>query len=240
MPAVVNIAAYKFVPLDHLHERRELLRKLCCDTGLKGTILLTPEGINLFVAGQRAGVDRLLDELRSCPDLSDLKVKESSSDEQPFGRMLVKVKQEIIAFGVDGIAPGERTSPKITACELHEWLDSGQPVHLLDVRNDYEIGFGTFQNAHSAGIDHFRHFPRAVSQLPEEWKDQPVVIFCTGGIRCEKAGPYLEQAGFRQVYQLDGGILRYFEECGDNHYDGNCFVFDQRIALDANLESVTT
>ncbi len=236
MPAIVNIAAYKFVPLDRLDEHRDALRRLCRDAGLKGTILLTPEGINLFIAGDRAGVDRLLDELRSDPALTDLPVKESYSDDQPFARMLVKVKLEIIAFGVEGIAPTERTSPKLGPRDLHEWLSAGKPVHLLDVRNDYEVELGTFHDAHPVGIDHFREFPDAVSRLPEEWKDEPVVMFCTGGIRCEKAGPYMEQAGFRHVFQLDGGILRYFEECGGAHYDGDCFVFDKRVALNANLE----
>ena len=111
-------------------------------------------------------------------------------------------------------------------------MDEGRKVHLLDTRNDYEVEVGTFTNAIPAGIDNFRDFPEAVAKLPESMKDEPLVMFCTGGIRCEKAGPYMEQAGFKQVYQLEGGILKYFEDCGGDHYTGDCFVFDQRVAVD--------
>ena len=152
--------------------------------------------------------------------------KESPSAEQPFNRMLVKIKKEIIAFGVAGIDPASRPTPKLSARELKQWLDEGRPVTLLDIRNDYEVRMGTFRGARRAGIDHFREFPAAVQQLPAELKQQPVVMFCTGGIRCEKAGPFMEQAGFQNVHQLDGGILKYFEECGGAHYDGECFVFE--------------
>ncbi|MCA9124234.1 MAG: sulfurtransferase [Planctomycetaceae bacterium] len=235
MHDVVNIAAYKFVPLDDLKELRRRLRKRCVRWGLMGTILLSTEGINLFVAGSRSAIDKLLVELRGIPGLHDLPVKESFSDQQPFNRMLVRIKQEIIAFGVDGIAPLVKTSPKLAARELKQWLDEGRPVTLLDTRNDYEVKLGTFRNALPIGVDHFRDFPEAVRRLPAEMKEQPVVMFCTGGIRCEKAGPFMEREGFKQIFQLDGGILKYFEECGGDHYDGDCFVFDQRVALDSRL-----
>ena len=237
---VVNVAAYLFTPLDRLAERREELRTLCKRGGLKGTILLSPEGINLFIAGAREGIERLLAHLRSDPLMANLEVKESLSDHQPFRRLLVKLKKEIIAFGVAGIAPGSSTSPKISATQLKEWLDEGRPVTLLDTRNDYEIRLGTFQNAMPIGVDHFRDFPAAVRRLPEALKDQPIVMFCTGGIRCEKAGPFMEQEGFREVYQLDGGILKYFEVCGAAHYQGDCFVFDQRVAVNPQLEETAT
>src|SRR5262249_5606336 len=149
------------------------------------------------------------------------------SAEQPFRRMLVKVKQEIIAFGVAGIEPGRTTSTKLAPQTLKQWLDEGRPVTLLDTRNDYEVRLGTFENAVTLGIDHFRSFPAAVRELPAAMKQQPIVMFCTGGIRCEKAGPLMEREGFEQVFQLDGGILKYFEECGGEHYDGECFVFDR-------------
>jgi UPF0176 protein len=237
---LVNVAAYLFTPLDRLAERREELRGLCKRGGLKGTILLSPEGINLFIAGAREGIERLLVHLRSDPLLANLEVKESLSDQQPYRRLLVKLKKEIIAFGVAGIAPGSSTSPKISATQLKEWLDEGRPVTLLDTRNDYEIRLGTFQNAMPIGVDHFRDFPTAVRKLPEALKDQPIVMFCTGGIRCEKAGPFMEQEGFREVYQLDGGILKYFEACGGAHYRGECFVFDRRVAVNPQLEETAT
>lgn len=238
--AIVNIAAYLFTPLDRLPERREELRRLCRTQQLKGTILLTPEGINLFMAGSRSGIDTLLIQLRSDPLLAKLETKESLSDRQPFRRLLVKIKREIIAFGIESVAPASYTSKKLPAKQLKAWLDEGRPLTLLDTRNDYEVELGTFENALPIGVDHFRDFPEAVRKLPEELKDQPIVMFCTGGIRCEKAGPFMEQEGFREVYQLEGGILKYFEECGGDHYDGDCFVFDQRVAVNPSLEETAT
>jgi len=197
--------------------------------------LLSQEGINLFVAGDGENVQKLLDTIRKVPGLEELQAKESFTSYKPYRRMLVKIKKEIIAFGIDGIAPAQSTSPKLSAVQLKQWLDEGRPLMLYDVRNDYEVKVGTFQNAVPAGIDTFRDFPAAVNQLPEESKSQPVVMFCTGGIRCEKAGPYMQQAGFQEVYQLDGGILKYFELVGGEHYQGDCFVFDQRVAVDPSL-----
>ncbi|MDG1897913.1 MAG: sulfurtransferase [Fuerstiella sp.] len=231
----LNISAYKFVALDDLESRRQQLRAKVTSLDLRGTILLSPEGINLFIAGARSAIDRFLDFLRADPLFSDLETKESISEYQPFNRMLIKIKSEIIAFGVDGVNPIHRSSPKLAATELKKWLDAGNKVHLLDTRNDYEVEVGTFDNAIVPGIDNFRDFPAAVDRLPERMKEEPVVMFCTGGIRCEKAGPYMEQAGFQKVYQLEGGILKYFEDCGGDHYNGDCFVFDQRVAVDSEL-----
>lgn len=235
MPDVINIAAYRFAPLADLPALRKRLLDKCKAWELRGTILLSAEGINLFVAGGQQEIAALLNELRAIPGLADLSPKVSVSDEQPFNRMLVRIKKEIIAFGVAGIEPDRRTSPKLAPQELKRWLDEGRPITLLDVRNDYEVEIGTFKNAVTLGIEHFRSFPTAVSRLPAELKRAPIVMFCTGGIRCEKAGPYLERAGFEQVFQLAGGILNYFEECGDAHYSGECFVFDQRVGVDASL-----
>lgn len=235
MSPIVNIAVYKFLPLEGLKSLRGRLQELCKEAELKGSILLSPEGINLFVAGGEPQIERLLSELRSWPGLADLQPKISHTDHQPFRRMLVRIKQEIIAFGVPGIDPSRGTSLKLAATQLKQWLDEGRAITLLDTRNDYEIKLGTFKNALPIGIDHFRDFPEAVAKLPEELKEQTLVMFCTGGIRCEKAGPYLEQVGFKNVLQLDGGILKYFEEVGGEHYDGECFVFDQRVGLDPKL-----
>lgn len=232
---ITNIAAYRFTPLKDLKPLREDLLQKCKAWGLKGTILLSTEGINLFVAGPRESIDRLLANLRATPGLERLPVKFSESDHQPFTRMLVRIKKEIIAFGVEGIDPARCSSPKLSPEELKQWLDEGRPVTLLDTRNDYELKLGTFRNAMTLGIDHFRDFPAAVATLPAELKRQPIVMFCTGGIRCEKAGPYMEREGFEQVYQLDGGILKYFEDVGGAHYEGECFVFDQRVGLGHDL-----
>lgn len=233
--AIVNLSAYRFTPLDDLPALRTRLLDLAVNEGLKGTILLSPEGINLFLAAPRPAIDRFLTALRAIPAFADLEPKESLSAHQPFGRLQVKIKREIIAFGVDGIDPARAPAPRLAPETLRDWLDSGRPVTLLDTRNDYEIQLGTFRGALAPGIDHFRDFPQAVRRLPAELRNQPVVTFCTGGIRCEKAAPFLQREGFTNVFQLEGGILKYFETCGGEHFEGECFVFDERVGVDAAL-----
>ncbi len=235
MPVITNISCYKFAPLSDLKTMREDLIAKCKAWGLKGTILLSTEGINMFVAGPMEDIERLVGFLHTVPGLEDLAPKVSESEDQPFRRMLVRIKKEIIAFGVEGIEPARYTSPRVDAKTLKQWLDEGRPVTLLDTRNDYEIKLGTFKNAVVMPLDTFRHFPDAVRKLPPELKEHTVVSFCTGGIRCEKAAPFLEMEGFKHIYQLDGGILKYFEEVGSAHYDGECFVFDQRVGVDPSL-----
>jgi len=236
MSRFLNIAAYKFVPLEERKQLRRELRSACEAAELRGTILLSREGINMFIAGKEEPLRQFLDLLTNKPQFAGLEVKESWSDQQPFSRMLVRLKAEIISLGISGIEPRRRTSPKLSASQLKQWLDEGRDITLLDVRNDYEVSVGTFTGARAIGLDHFRNFPAAVSTLPAELHDKPIVMFCTGGIRCEKAGPYMELQGFKDVYQLDGGILKYFEDCGGAHYEGDCFVFDKRVALDPNLQ----
>lgn len=231
----VNISAYKFVGIADPAAVKDDLLPLCRSLELKGTILVSAEGINMFVAGTRECIDAYLKHLERYPDFSDLPIKESFSDHQPFSRMLVRIKKEIISMGVESIKPAVATSPKLKASELKQWLDQGKDITLLDVRNDYEVEVGTFTSATPVGVDHFRKFPEAIKHLPEETKKKPVVMFCTGGIRCEKAGPLMQQQGFEHVFQLDGGILRYFEEVGGDHYQGDCFVFDKRVAVDPDL-----
>jgi RluA family pseudouridine synthase len=233
--AVTNISTYRFAELTGLKDLRESLIADCKAWELKGTILLSTEGINLFVAGAADSIDRLLEKLRAISGLEGLEPKISISEKQPFNRMLVRLKKEIISFGMESIRPANYTSPKIPAAELKRWLDEGRPVTLLDTRNDYEVKLGTFKGAIIPHINTFREFPAAVRALPDALKDQPVVMFCTGGIRCEKAGPFMENEGYKNIYQLDGGILKYFEECGGEHYEGECFVFDQRVGVDPGL-----
>ena len=233
--SIVNIAAYRFAPLQDLQALRTELLAFCSAKDLRGTILLSTEGVNLFVAGEADAIESLLARLRAIPGLEPLSAKYSATANQPFRRMLVRIKREIIAFGVPGIDPSKHTSTKLAPLQLKTWLDEGRKITLLDTRNDYEVKLGTFENALPAGVDHFRDFPEAVAKLPEDLKDETIVMFCTGGIRCEKAGPYMESQGFRKVFQLDGGILKYFEECGGAHYNGDCFVFDQRVGVDPAL-----
>ena len=237
---ITNISCYQFADLSGLKDLRARLLEHCKGWGLKGTILLSTEGINMFVAGVRENVDALVDELRGIPGLAELKPKYSESAEQPFRRMLVRIKQEIIAFGVEGIEPAKYTSPRLEPKVLKQWLDEGRPVILYDTRNDYEVKLGTFKGAVVAGVDSFREFPEAVRRLPPEMKKAEIVSFCTGGIRCEKAAPFMEREGFEHVWQLEGGILKYFEECGSAHYDGECFVFDQRVGVDPGLHETAS
>ena len=235
MPSFTNIAAYKFADLRELKPLRDSLHARCRELGIKGTILLSLEGINLFLAGTDDSIRAILTEIRAVNGLEGLQAKFSESDHQPFSRMLVKIKKEIIAFGVGDLNVTAFPHQKLAPKELKKWLDEGRELILLDTRNDYEIQLGTFRGAKDLNIKHFRQFPILAKTLPEEWKNKPIVTFCTGGIRCEKAGPFMEKIGFQQVYQIDGGILKYFEDCGGDHYDGDCFVFDHRVGLDPSL-----
>ena len=235
MPPVINVSAYRFVPLDGLETWRDTLRSLAEGSDLRGTILLGAEGINLFVAGTREGIDTFVAQLRALPPFVDLETKESPGTLRPFRRLQVKIKREIIAFGAAGTDPAVHPAPRISPEQLRAWLDEGEDVVLLDTRNDYEVQIGSFRGARHLGLSHFRDFPKAAAKIPDAWRTAKVVTFCTGGIRCEKAAPFLQQAGFSDVYQLDGGILRYFERCGGAHYEGECFVFDERVGVQPDL-----
>lgn len=227
----VSISAYKFANLGELTPLRTRFKKRCDALALRGTILLSPEGINVFVSGTKDATALLLADLRELPALRDLEARISPAQEQAFDHMFVKIKKEIIAFGVPGIDPVLHPSRRLCAATLKQWLDEGRAITLLDTRNGFEVDLGTFKNALATRTSHFRDFPAAVAQLPAALKEQTVVTFCTGGIRCEKAAPYLEQVGFTDVWQLDGGILKYFATYGGAHYEGQCFVFDKRETL---------
>jgi UPF0176 protein len=240
MTSVVNIAAYKFVSLDALPELRARLLDEAGLAALKGTILLAEEGINLFLAGSADGIDAFLRTLRADPRFADLEVKFSHSAAVPFRKLLVKIKREIIRMNHPAIRPEAGRAPGVDAKTLARWLeagmdDAGRPVVMLDTRNAFEVDEGTFRNAIDWRIERLTQFPAAVQAHRAELEGKTVVSFCTGGIRCEKAAIYMNEAGIEHVYQLDGGILKYFEETGGPGYDGKCFVFDERISLDPAL-----
>jgi UPF0176 protein len=241
----VNIAAYKFITFDDTAEKRPAFQAICAELGLMGTILLSPEGINLFLAGSRAGIDRFLQWLRADVRFADLDVKESYSDEQPFKRMLVKLKREIITMKHPLIKPELGRAPAVTAPDLKRWLDQGhddegRPVLMMDTRNAFEVDVGTFNDTLDYRIDKFSEFPEVVARHRDALAGKTVVTFCTGGIRCEKAAIHMQNIGYDHVYQLEGGILKYFEEVGGAHYTGDCFVFDRRTALNPKLEATPT
>jgi len=246
---IANISAYQFVALPEFASWRAPVKQYCLDLQLKGTVLLSPEGINLFLAGPRAAIDDFLHWLTTdrlfSGSFAELSPKLSFSAEQPFKRMLVKLKREIITMRHPTIRPMARRAPAVTPPELKQWLDQGhdeegRPVVLLDTRNEFEVQLGSFVDAHQLHIGHFGEFPQAVAAAAPLLRDKRVVTFCTGGIRCEKAALFMANAGIEHVVQLDGGILKYFEEVGGAHWKGECFVFDQRVALDPALRETST
>ena len=232
---VVNIAGYRFVDLDDRDDLREPFLKRCEDLNLKGTILLSPNGINFSLSGSQESIDGYLEFLESDERFIGIPLKVTHNDYQPFRRMLVRLKKEIISLGMDDIRPSEFTGPNIKPEQFQEMLDKEEEVIVLDTRNDYEVRVGTFKNAIDLNIPSFRDFPEAVSKLPEEYKKKPIVMFCTGGIRCEKASAVMLKSGFENVKQLEGGVLNYFKDTDASPWDGDCFVFDDRVALDKGL-----
>ena len=231
-----NISAYKFLNMPEFEELREPLKEFCDSHGIYGTILLSPEGINIFLSAPKEKIDIFVEHIKSDERFSDIWVKYSESEDCAFRKMNVRLKKEIISLGVPGVKPHEFTGKPIAPNEFKKWLDEGKEVTILDTRNDYEIRIGTFQTAMDLDIKTFRDFPRAVGEMAEDLKDKPVVMFCTGGIRCEKASTVMMDAGFSNVKQLKGGVLGYFEEVGGEHWNGDCFVFDRRVALNAELK----
>lgn len=238
----IIITGYKFISFDivELNTLRDELRRNALALEIKGTILLSTEGMNLFVAGLPKAIDAFKKTLTAFSAFQDFQFKESQSEVLPFSKILVRIKNEIIAMGHEEVKPEHVTAPYIEAETLRQWYEEQRDFVMLDTRNDYEVAVGTFENAVELNIENFRQFPDAVKMLPTDMKDKPIVTFCTGGIRCEKAAAYMQQQGFNQVYQLKGGILGYFEKMGGAHYQGECFVFDKRLTVDAALKSTDT
>ncbi len=239
--SVVNISCYKFVTLEEREALKADLTARCLAFGLKGTILLAPEGINVFLAGAREAIDGIVAYLHADPRFADLQPKESLSVEPPFKKMRVRLKKEIITMKHPLIRPEAGRAPSVAAVTLKGWLDrgcddEGRAVVMLDTRNDYEVAAGTFDNAIDYDIGVFSEFPPLLAQHRGDYAGKTVVSFCTGGIRCEKAAIHMQEIGIEHVYQLEGGILKYFEEVGGAHYHGDCFVFDEREAVSADLQ----
>lgn len=238
--SIVNISAYKFISLDELPALREQLLERCDTLALKGTILLAPEGINLFLAGSRAQIDSFMAALHRDPRFADIEPKESLSGNVPFGRMRVRIKREIITMRQPTIHPEGGRAPAVDAATLERWLDQGhdddgREVVLLDTRNDYETDVGKFPQAVDYRIASFTEFPAALAADRHRYEGKTVVSYCTGGIRCEKAVLHMQGIGMEHAYQLEGGILKYLEQTDGRHWDGHCFVFDGRVAVDTAL-----
>ena len=241
MSDILNISCYKFVPLPDAAPLRDTLAERAAHWGVKGTVLLAEEGINFFLAGSAQAVRGWVDALRSDPRFADVQPKESWSADLPFRKMLVKVKPEIIRMDHPTIRPANGRAPSVTPADLHRWLqqghdDTGRPVVTLDTRNDYEVDQGAFVGAIDWRIAKFTDFPAQLRAHKADLVGKTVVSYCTGGIRCEKAAILMREEGVENVYQLEGGILKYFEETDGQGYQGSCYVFDGRRAVDSALD----
>lgn len=237
MNNITVCALYKFVRLENFEEVKPPLLKVMEENDVKGTLLLALEGINGTIAGPKSGIDAVLNFINSDERLAGVSFKCSYHQANPFQRTKVKLKKEIVTMGVEGIDPtltvGTYVKPK-------DWnaLISDPEVLLIDTRNDYEVEIGTFENAVNPNTETFREFPEYVAKNLDKTKHKKVAMFCTGGIRCEKSTAYLKEQGFEDVYHLEGGVLKYLEEVPeqDTMWQGECFVFDGRVAVNHSLE----
>ena len=233
---VLNIAGYKFEPLDELDVLIPKFDNKCDALDLRGSVYLSPNGINFSLAGSKEAIEQYLVFMEEDTRFLDIPLKKTYSETQPFRRLKVRLKKEIISLGRDDINPRELTGDYISPQELYTMYENNEDVIVLDTRNEYETRVGLFENAIDLQLDTFRDFPQAIEELPEEYKEKQIVMYCTGGIRCEKASAVMLKAGFSDVKQLEGGVLDYFKETGGKYWNGDCFVFDERVALDTNLK----
>ena len=232
---IANITGYKFTPITDTKLLQEKIINLSEENNHKGTVLISDKGINFSVAGLIENTSKFVKVIKEDKQFSDIDIKTTFNEYQPFRKMLVRIKKEIISMGVDEINPYEFTGEKIKPFELNKKLDAGEDVILLDTRNEYEVRLGTFENAIDLNLDSFRDFPTKINGLREQIGDKEIVMFCTGGVRCEKASALMLKSGFKNVKQIDGGVINYFKETGGAHWKGDCFVFDDRVALDKEL-----
>jgi UPF0176 protein len=242
---ILNIAAYQFTEIENPELLADHLRELAESKALRGTVLIAAEGLNVFLAGSDAGIEAFIAGLRADMRFADIVIKCSRSSSQPFARLKVKVKAEIISFRQPDAVPLAGRARAVAPTELARWISEGQDdqgnrIVLLDTRNQQEVAYGTFAGAIELPIDRFTDLPAAIPGCRDRLDGATVVSFCTGGIRCEKAALWMESAGIANVYQLDGGILGYFEQVGGYGYEGRCFVFDERVALDCHLNPLVS
>lgn len=230
-------ALYKFVSLPDYRDLREPLLDECLAADVSGTLLLAHEGVNGTIAGAAAGIDRVLSYLRSDARLADLECKTSEHSDRPFYRMKVKLKREIVTMGEPGIDPTREVGQYVKPADWNRLIEDPE-VLLIDTRNDYEVAIGSFQGAVDPATTNFREFPEYVRNNIDPRRHKKVAMFCTGGIRCEKASAFMLREGFEEVFHLEGGILKYLEEvpAEDSLWQGECFVFDNRVAVDHQLQ----
>lgn len=232
----VVAALYRFTALPDFETYQAPLQEVCLESGVMGTILLAPEGINGTIAGSREGIDAVLAHIRTLPGCAAVDHKESYAEHPPFLRMKVRLKREIVAMGVSEIDPNEVVGTYVEPSDWNDLIQDPDTI-VIDTRNDYEVGIGTFEGALNPRTDSFREFPDWVKQNETLKPDAKVAMFCTGGIRCEKATAFLKQQGIDEVYHLKGGILKYLETVPESEslWQGECFVFDQRVSVGHGL-----
>ena len=232
---ISNITGYKFIPITDRKSLQGKILKHSNKLGLKVTVLISEKGLNFSIAGEHKAIQDFIKFLRSDKRFSEIDIKTTYNDYQPFRKMLVRIKKEIISMGIDEIDPSTFTGEKITPKELQDKLNNNEDIVLLDTRNEYEVRLGTFEDAVDLNLDSFRDFPTKIMSLDQKMKNKEIVMFCTGGVRCEKASALMLKNGFKNVKQIDGGVIKYFEDTGGSYWNGDCFVFDDRVALDKNL-----
>jgi len=239
-PTFVVAALYAFRDLKDYEERRQPLRAVAETYGVFGTLLLAREGVNGTIAGTRDGIDAVLAHIKSWPGCSDLEWKEAETDTMPFLRLKVRLKSEIVTMGVDDLDPVKDAGTYV-APEDWNTLITQDDVIVIDTRNDYEVAIGSFEGAINPQTETFRQFPQWSKRILARSPAPKVAMFCTGGIRCEKASAYLKSQGVPEVYHLKGGILKYLEEVNpkDSLWSGECFVFDRRVAVGHGLSQGT-
>jgi UPF0176 protein len=233
---LIVAALYKFTRFDDPDALRGPLRSLCEAQGVKGTLLVAAEGINGTIAGPRAGIDAVLSHIRALPGCAELNWKESTTDKMPFGRIKVRLKQEIVTMGVPGTDPNQLVGTYVAPGDWNDLIASPD-VAVIDTRNNYETAIGTFVGAVDPGTESFRDFPAWWEANRDRFHNKKIAMFCTGGIRCEKSTAYLKSQGVEDVYHLQGGILKYLEEVPEQQslWHGGCFVFDERVAVGHGL-----
>ena len=236
MKKISNITGYKFIKISDKQILKKELVAECNRLALKGTVLISDKGINFSISGTTKNIQILIKFLRKDSRFEDIDLKTTFNEYRPFRKMLVRIKKEIISMGIDGIDPSNLTATKIDPIELVEKLDKNNDLILLDIRNEYEVRLGTFENAIDLNLDSFRDFPEQLNNLKNTLEEKEIIMFCTGGIRCEKASALMIKNGFKNVKQIDGGVINYFIQTGGRHWNGDCFVFDDRVALNKNLE----
>lgn len=233
--ACVCAAAYRFLDLADPAALAAELAAVCARERLLGTVTVAPEGLNLALAGGAGALDRLERHLQRETPFAGLRFRRSAAAAPPFRRLQVQQRPSLLALRLEAPVADRRPGRHLPPERLRAWLDEGRPLRLLDVRNRFESRLGRFAAAETLPLERFRDFPAAAGRLAPD--DRPLVTYCTGGIRCEVASAWLGERGHADVRQLSGGVLHYFERCGGRHWRGDCFVFDDRLAVDAALRA---